>query len=243
MLSCNTYACLAMNKQVSIRAPKAVSPIESFFLLHESLGFEMFEFFDPQTIVFLSRTNSRMLSLVCLYRRKRWNIEGYLRPYFRHVQRALVQIEGVGAVIHGPLIQGFFARTPRTSYKDILDIYVERSAAVLLAQKLSREQYSFQPQRYQNSKFEKALSQSVRPITRSLARAVGISVGGTDNQGVSAHFLFERHLNSRHPSVRAKIVVHVVECDPWHHVLFISEGESWYNSSQIPLTRSFKTTT
>jgi len=213
-----------MNKQVSIRAPNAVSPIERFFLLHESLAFDMIEFFDPKTLILLSRTNSRMLSFVCLYSRKRWNIEGYLRPYFRHVERALRQIEGVGAVVHGPLIQHFFARTPRISYKDILDIYVERSVAVLLAQKLSREQYSFQPQRHQNSKFEKALSQSARPITRSLARAVGISIGGTDNQGVSSRFLFERHLNKRHPSVRAKIIVHVVECDPWHYILFTSEG-------------------
>ncbi|KAI9061996.1 hypothetical protein FKP32DRAFT_1574813 [Trametes sanguinea] len=154
---------------------KILSVFERFMLsAPEHVVDALFSRWSPDLIMRLRCLSSSMLFATEAYCDRLWNIETFLRRWFRHPASFLAVLAACDGIISGSEAQQFFAR--RNFLGNDLDIYVPCHGVLEMGRWLQRTSFIYQPAAHQHPLFDAAVmmrSSFVGPAAVGLSSLFG----------------------------------------------------------------------
>jgi len=119
-----------------------MSPFEYFLIAQwEIIGGILVGYWDIPSIFRLAQTNSRMRGVIHLYWTRRWDIDSFLKRYWRDTPNVRAFMRAHRACIFGSGVHGFLGRVPEASLASI-DICIRRSSLMSFCELMHTELYT-----------------------------------------------------------------------------------------------------
>jgi len=198
------------------------SSLEFYLVNRTNLKFLIFDTLDPAIIVRLGKISTVMRGVVESYFHENWNIKTFFHQYMCNYPPFCTLMGIHAALAFGPAVVHFFNRSTSTSYP--LDICVGFGGIESLGFALVERGYVYDPRPHDPRTFREAIHRYICGFTIPKLVVLGEkNPSPVDRQ--SEEFVFRRMVHSGSAIFVQAIVLHLVRCTPYEHILSLSSSK------------------